>query len=81
MRIGLHQPLDRHAVVERLGRVLAGVDGGGSVCDDVAELPARGGVEQQLLDHVEVPPPQLAPAGVLLGDDLSLEQLHRPAER
>jgi hypothetical protein len=49
--VGLEQALHRHAVFERLLRVLAALDGPRRVGDGVAEAFALRGHEQQLFDQ------------------------------
>ncbi len=80
VRIGLEQPLGRHAVVEGLGRIAAHGDRPAGAGDGVAEAFALRGHEQQLFDHRIVAPGQFQPAGVLPVDDAALVELHRPGD-
>ena len=78
VRVGLEQALDRHAVIERAGRVFAALHRAGRVRDRVAKALAFGGHEQQLLDDRVVAPCQVEPAGLLGRDDAALVELHGP---
>jgi hypothetical protein len=71
--IALPQPFDRHAVLQRLDRVVALLHRSGTLGQDVAKALAPRRHEEEPLDHHGIAPIEPEAAGVRGRDDAALK--------